>query len=85
MKTMTIKNGDEILVFVAIADDGSAHINSFLSSHNTDARSQYNCAMQGISSFLLALATEGLDVGTQEFEKALLSSMDACANELGDD
>ena len=42
----------------------------------------YNLAMDGIESLLLALACEGVDVSSQAFRNALQTATESCANNL---
>lgn len=56
------------------------HCNAELSEGT--ARLIFNGAMDGIESFVLALACEGVDIETPEFRDALKTACDACANNI---
>lgn len=45
-------------------------------------KSMFHGAMAGIESFILALACEGVNIETNQFEEALGTALDACANNL---
>ncbi len=83
MKTMTLKDGDKVLVEVIIGDNSSVSTESYMFDES-DVCSRYNSAMVGIESFILALAEERVNVGTPAFERALNTARDACSNNLVD-
>jgi len=65
---------------IIVSEDGCGSLRGTLSEDMEDSNMRdYNSCMDGIESFLLALASEGVDVGTEQFQKALQSAQDACA------
>jgi len=47
-----------------------------------DNRKTFNTVMDGIEALLLALACEGVDVGTAQFEVAIQTAIQATANNI---
>jgi hypothetical protein len=43
----------------------------------------YNAAIDGLTSLILSLACEGVDVGTREFEKAVETTVDKIIDVFG--
>jgi hypothetical protein len=65
---------------IVVNDDKCASLRGTLLEDMEDSNMRdYNSCMDGIESFLLALASEGVDVETEQFQKALQSAKDACA------
>jgi len=50
------------------------------SEEETFAREKFNSMMDGIESFLLALACNNVKIDTPAFESALITALDACIN-----
>lgn len=46
-------------------------------------RMQFNASVEGITSFLLALACAGIDVTDQRIQAAATTAMESCGNEWG--
>jgi len=62
--------------------DESQYNDDLETGDETDSRRDYNNAMNGIESLLLALACEGVDVSSQAFRNALQTATESCANNL---
>jgi hypothetical protein len=62
--------------------DGAGVISSNLKEHDNDPCIEYNAAMTGIESLLLALACEGVDITDPRFKRALQTTLEACADNL---
>ena len=66
---------EEMTASAALANQGD----------NDDDPTEYNAAMDGIESFILALACEGLPVEIMQsrvFGRALQTALEACGNNL---
>ena len=46
-----------------------------------DSRRFYNNAMDGVESLLLALACDGVNIGTKQFKNAIQTSVEAIGNQ----
>ena len=68
---------------IEIHTDGvHGSISSNLCSDNPDVDTDFDAAMRGIESLLLALACEEIDVSTDRFKNAVESAVYACVNNL---
>lgn len=47
-----------------------------------DGETEYNAAIDGIESLLLALAIAGVDIETAQFREAIETAIEACANNI---
>jgi hypothetical protein len=45
-------------------------------------RDKYNVAMDALESFILAAACAGIDITTHDFEYAIETSVESCANNI---
>lgn len=54
--------------------------NKHVSSHNAH---EYNNAIDGLESLLLALHCAGVDIGTSQYKEAIETAVEAIANNLG--
>lgn len=62
--------------------DGSGQITSDLKSHDEDA-GEFNAAIDGMESLILALAVNGFDVESPKFAQAVQTTLDAIGNQFG--
>lgn len=82
---ITDSNGD-VLAIIA-AHEGSGEIASYLerAQGGEPGDQLYNASLDGIESFLLALAADGVDVTSPKFGEAIRTAQDAMGNYFSDE
>ncbi len=81
MKTYVLKDRQNRVLVTISGKSGGFSIESELKDNSfyDSATMEFNAAMDGIESLLLAMACEGIDVGTPEVQEALCTALDSCA------
>ena len=90
MKTFDLlhSNGHIMMTVDVDVDVKNGQVSSILHEDPADCvdvdcdPSEYNAAIDGIESFILALACEGVDLSKPEFSRALETAVESCANNL---
>ena len=77
---LELNNGGNVIV-IETEGDGGGTIKSNLHDDAGDSE-EYDGAMHGIESLVLALACAGVDVQTSVFKEALEGAIEACANNI---
>jgi hypothetical protein len=74
-------------IVVSLTGDGGGSISSNLYAHPddddfdpTEDNGAYNWAIEGMESLLLACACEGIDVTSDQFQRAVQSAIEGIAN-----
>lgn len=69
-------------VNVYLREDGTSLIISNLTVGNSAYEDQISASMETIESFILAMATAGVDIESEEFLEALTTTVDACESKF---
>ena len=67
---------------VVNASDGGGSISSDLHEEGVTDATEYNAAMDGIESMILACACAGIDIESPAFIEAIETAVEGCANNL---